>query len=86
MSGFLPLPQFAPCPECGEALAPFEVDGHECDEELWLDYQMELLRHHVGRFEWDLLAWLKTPHGQFAAYWAVYDRTRGQAESLAAAA
>lgn len=79
MFGFLPVPHYLPCPECGFSIESAAFDEHECDEERRLDHQMFQLRHLVGRFEWEFRLWLATPAGRFAAYWAEYDRARRRA-------
>lgn len=76
MFGFLPLPQYLPCPECGVAVESGELDGHECDPADCLDHQMLRLRPVVERFEWEFRLWLRTPQGRFEAFWAAFDRGR----------
>jgi hypothetical protein len=77
MFGFLPAPQYIPCPDCGAAVEAGGIDAHECDRERLIAYQMLLVSHEVRRFEWEFRLWLLTPAGRFAAYWAERERRRG---------
>ncbi len=74
MLGF-PIPPYMPCPDCGASVSADARDSHECDEQRRLDYELFQLRR-LDRFESDLLGWLVTPAGQFAAFWAEYERDR----------
>ena len=78
MYGFLPLPRYLPCPDCGAAVASADFDDHECDDERRLDYQMQRLRPEIASFEWEFALWLRTPEGRFETFWAAYDRVRGR--------
>ena len=81
MYGFLPLPRFLPCPDCGAAVESAELDEHECDEERWVEYQFRRLRREIDCFERDVALWLRTPQGRFETFWAAYDRMRGRLRS-----
>jgi hypothetical protein len=81
MYGFLPLPRFLPCPECGAAVEFEELDEHECNQERFVDYQLRRLRPEIDSFEWELALWLRTPEGRFETFWAAYDRIRGPLRS-----
>jgi hypothetical protein len=62
----LPEPAFMPCSECGASVARGD-DGHACDEERRLEYD-------VFRFDGALGAWLATPQGRFEQYYAARAR------------
>jgi hypothetical protein len=74
MLGF-PQARYMPCSECGASVASFDLGGHVCERERWLDYQLFGLRDELARFEADLGAYLATPAGRFELWYA--ERTRG---------
>jgi hypothetical protein len=80
MFGFMPAPQYLPCPECGAAVIAADADEHECDDERRVNHQMLLLRHEIGRFEWEFRLWLASAAGKFACYWAEHDRLRSRSD------
>jgi hypothetical protein len=47
-----------------------EVEGHLCEEERWLDFQIERLTPEIASFEGQWSAWLRTPRGAFEAFYA----------------
>lgn len=51
-----------------------DVDGHTCDSDRWLDYQLVRLRPRIYAFESDLADWLLTPGGRFEIFYA--EKTR----------
>jgi hypothetical protein len=63
-----------PCEHCGASVA--RGDEHACDHERRLEFQLFALREEVAAFEEQLGAWLRTPEGAFACFYAA--RTRGQ--------
>jgi hypothetical protein len=66
--------RYMPCPDCGASLAVELSDGHVCDRERWLDYQLFQLRNEVDAFESELAAFLDAPQGRFAVWCAERDR------------
>lgn len=69
-----PQPQYSCCSECGFVMLSRDLDGHTCDSERWLDFQILRLRPRIYAFEADLGDWLRTCEGRFASYYA--KRTR----------
>jgi hypothetical protein len=65
-----------PCPDCGASLAREESEGHECERERWLDYQMFRLRHEVEGLDADIAAYLSSARGRFEAWYAERERRR----------
>ena len=65
-----------PCDECGTSLDRDERDGHACDPERRLDYQLFEQRAAIADFDDELGAYLASPHGRFAVWYAEYTRTR----------
>jgi hypothetical protein len=74
MFGSFLQPQFMPCPECGASVPTAEMDTHECSEERRLDYQMFQLRAELASFDLQLAAFLASPRGRFAMYYAERQR------------
>jgi len=71
---FLSEPQHMPCDDCGESVARTERDAHACDVERRLDYELVQLHAEVGAFDEEFEAYLESPAGRFAAWYAA--RTR----------
>jgi hypothetical protein len=65
-----------PCPECGASVLTAEMDEHVCSRERRLDYQMFQLRAEIASFDLHLAAYLASPSGQFAEYYAERQRLR----------
>jgi surface antigen len=63
-----------PCPECGESVAKTELDGHVCERERWLDYQLFQQRGEVEALEEEYRAYLDSPAGRFAIWYAARRR------------
>jgi len=63
------------CPDCGTSvgLDVLEAERHRCDARQRDEHVTQLALAEVDLFEADLRAWLETPQGRFAAYYA---RTR----------
>jgi hypothetical protein len=70
----LPKPDHLPCPDCGESLPSEDADGHVCDAERRLDFQLVQLRDEVAAFDVQLAAWLDSPDGRLAAWRAERER------------
>jgi hypothetical protein len=70
----LPQPQFMPCPECGASVAHDDRQGHVCDDERWLDYNVFQLRPELDGFESEFAGYLSTPEGRFASWYAARHR------------
>jgi hypothetical protein len=70
-----PQSRYTPCPDCGAPVpVDEEVEGHECERQRYVEYQMLLLRLQISAFEQQFNDWLHTPHGRFAAYYAARQR------------
>jgi hypothetical protein len=69
-----------PCLECGAPLADDELRTHVCNRERWLDYQVISRREELRHFEQEVGAYLETPQGRFAVWYAA----RGRGDDLAA--
>jgi hypothetical protein len=65
-----------PCDECGTSLDRDERDGHACDPERRLEYQLFQQRAAIADFDDELGAYLASPHGRFAVWYAEDMRTR----------
>jgi hypothetical protein len=50
--------------------------AHQCERQRYVEYQMLLLRLQISAFEQQFHDWLRTPHGRFAAYYAVRQRLK----------
>jgi predicted nucleic acid-binding Zn ribbon protein len=74
MFGSFLQPQYMPCPECGASVLTVEMDEHVCSPERRLDYQMFQLRAEIAFFELHLAAYLASPEGRFAEYYAERQR------------
>ena len=74
MFAYFPQAQFQPCPDCGAPVDEEQADVHHCDPGRFVEYQMLLLRPGLVRFEDELAAWLLTPHGRFASFYAARER------------
>ena len=70
MFGFLPQPAFMPCPTCGASVARSEHVNHVCDPEQREQYASFQIAVEVDRFDGELGAWLDTPVGRFAVFYA----------------
>ncbi len=66
-----------PCPECGASLAQDERASHVCEHERWLDYQIFQLREELTACDAQLSAYLASPQGRFALWYAARLRTQG---------
>jgi hypothetical protein len=75
LSGFFES-KYMPCEECGVSLASEERDGHECERERWLDYQITQRRCDLEGFELELGYYLESPQGRFEVWYAERERTR----------
>ena len=69
---------FMPCSECGASIARSEADGHVCEDERRLEYQMLQLREEIEGLEWEISAYLESPGGRFELWCA--ERERGGSE------
>lgn len=66
---------YTSCPDCGTSvgLEVLDADRHRCDARHRDEHVTRLVLAEADLFEADLRAWLETPQGRFAAYYA---RTR----------
>jgi hypothetical protein len=81
MSTFFFRPKHMPCTECGASVASDDRDEHDCDPERVLDYRMFQLRHETEAFDVELDAYLDSPRGRFALWYA--SRNRGADDASA---
>jgi hypothetical protein len=70
MFGFLPQPAFMPCPTCGASVARKDDANHVCDPEQRERFAAFQIRLELERFDGELQAWLHTPTGRFAVFYA----------------
>jgi hypothetical protein len=66
-----------PCPECGASIAKTDLDEHVCDRERWVDYQLLQQRGELERLEDEYRAYLESPAGRFALWYAARRRRAG---------
>jgi hypothetical protein len=71
-----PQPQYMPCNNCGASVARSEAEGHVCEPERKLDFEVFQLREELEAFEAELGSFLETPRGRFEAWIAERDRRR----------
>jgi hypothetical protein len=76
MFGSLPQPAHMPCPDCGVSVPRGVRAEHVCDEAQRTSYELLQLRIEAERFDTELTAWLATPAGRFAIYYAERERRR----------
>jgi hypothetical protein len=76
MFGSLPQPAFMPCPHCGASVARSQQGEHVCDVEQRTSYELLQIRIETDRFDTELMRWLASPSGRFAAYYAERQRRR----------
>jgi hypothetical protein len=74
MSTFFERSSHMPCSECGGSVPERERDGHVCDPERLLDFQMIQLREEIASFEDDFGTYLETSQGRLAQWYAEYRR------------
>jgi hypothetical protein len=75
MFAFFTEHEFMPCERCGASVGRADRNLHTCDERRRLDYELtQLLRGDVDRFDDELAAYLETPEGRFAVYYAARQR------------
>ena len=67
---------YMPCDECGASLARDEREGHACERERWLDYQVTQRRAELEGFELELGYYLQSPQGRFELWYAERERKR----------
>jgi hypothetical protein len=65
-----------PCDECGASLDRDERDEHTCDLDRRLEYQLFQQHAAIENFENELSAYLATPRGRFAVWYAEHTRRR----------
>jgi hypothetical protein len=68
--------RFMPCDECGASVAREERDGHACERNRWLDYQVIQRRAELEDFEVELGYYLESPQGRFELWCAERERKR----------
>ncbi len=64
-----------PCDECGASLAHDEREGHACERERWLDYQVTQRQAELEGFELELGYYLQSPRGRFELWYAERERS-----------
>jgi hypothetical protein len=65
-----------PCSECGGSVARGREEGHVCEEERRLRYQLFQLREEIAAFDARLQEYLDSPKGRFEAWYAARQRAR----------
>jgi hypothetical protein len=69
-----PQPAHLPCSACGESLPQVEIDGHVCEHDRWIGYQVFQLRHEIDDFDAEVATYLESPQGQFELWYAERER------------
>jgi hypothetical protein len=65
-----------PCGECGGSVAKADIDEHVCDPERRVDYQLLQQRDDLEGLEDEYRAYLESPAGRFAVWYAARYRRR----------
>jgi hypothetical protein len=73
-----PQPRFMPCTECGASVPRSQANGHVCESERKLDYELFQLRHELDAFEAELTRFLVSPSGRFALWYAERERRQSR--------
>jgi hypothetical protein len=68
--------EYMTCETCGTSLSRAERERHICDRERRARFEAFQLRHEVAEFEREIAAYLKSPTGKFALYYAERERRR----------
>jgi hypothetical protein len=68
--------EYMPCERCGAALAPTEQELHVCDPERRAQFEAFQVRHELAELDRQVAAFLESPRGRFAVYYAERDRLR----------
>jgi hypothetical protein len=68
--------RYIACPECGALVERDGSDGHECEQEQWIEFQVSHVRPELDRLESELHAFLTTPQGSFELWYAERQRLR----------
>lgn len=68
--------EYTRCPDCGTSVGREILDAelHRCDERHLGEHGVRVAREEADRFEAGLDAWLRTPQGRFAVYYAQRSR------------
>jgi hypothetical protein len=74
MFGSFPQSRYMPCAECGSSVDRTAADPHLCDPERALDFRFFQLRDEIAAFDAQLVEWLASARGRFAAWIAERDR------------
>ncbi len=72
--GSIPQPAYMPCEECGASVPVGERDEHVCSERRRLEYRLFQLRAELAVFEEQFAAYLESPQGRFALWYAERER------------
>ena len=67
--------RYMPCDECGTSLDRDERDGHACDAERRLEYQLFQQRAAIAGFDEELAVYLASAQGRFEIWYAEYTRS-----------
>jgi hypothetical protein len=65
-----------PCEECGASVAKVDREGHVCDPERRIDFQLLQQREDLERLEDEYRAYLATPRGKFELWCAARSRRK----------
>ena len=74
MSSFFANSSRKQCTECGVSVDTAEREGHVCDPEQVVDYQMRQAQDEIASFEELVGAYLRSSAGQFAQWLAERQR------------
>jgi hypothetical protein len=66
--------RYAPCPDCGVAVARAEKHEHVCDRDRLVEHQIFQLRDELDGLEDEIDAYLDSPRGRFESWWATRER------------
>jgi hypothetical protein len=67
--------RYMPCSECGASVDRAARGQHVCDPERLLDYRLFELREELDELEAEIVGYLQSPDGRFAAWEAERRRT-----------
>lgn len=67
---------YMPCELCGTSLSRAEREGHVCNAERRARYESFQLRHELAELDREVAAFLDSPSGRFAVYYAERERLR----------
>ena len=66
--------RYLPCPECGASLAGEDPDGHTCEPERRIEFQMFRMRGELVQLEQEIADYLRSNEGRFELWYAEHRR------------